>query len=347
MSISNCCFLTCIQFLRRQVRWSGIPISFSFPVCCDPHKGFNVVNEVEVDVFLEFSCFFYDPVDVGNLIPLPFLNPAWTSGSSWFIYYWSLAWRILSITLLACEMSAIVWYFEHSLALSFFGIGMKPDLFQSCGHCWVFQICWHIDCDTLTTSSFRTSDSSARIPSPPLALFVVMLLKVHLTLHPRMSGSSWVIRPSWLFGWLISFSMVLLCILATSSWYLLLLLGPYPFCLLLCPSLHEKFPLEKISSLSHSIVFFNSLHWLLWKTFLSLLDIIWNSAFRWVSFFFSFAFCFSSFSQLFVSPPQTIILPCCISFSWGWSWSPPPIRCHEPLSIVLQTLTWSYSSPPM
>ena len=34
---------------------------------------------------------------------------------------------------------------EHSLALSFFGIGMKTDLFQSCGHCWVFQICWHIE----------------------------------------------------------------------------------------------------------------------------------------------------------------------------------------------------------
>ena len=41
----------------------------------------------------------------------------------------------LSITLLACEMSAIVWSFELSLALPFFGTGMKTDLFQSCGHC--------------------------------------------------------------------------------------------------------------------------------------------------------------------------------------------------------------------
>ena len=40
--------------------------------------------------------------------------------------------------LLACEMSAIVQYFAHSLALPFFGIGMKTDLFQSYGHCWVF-----------------------------------------------------------------------------------------------------------------------------------------------------------------------------------------------------------------
>ena len=43
---------------------------------------------------------------IWSLVPLPFLNPIWTSGSSWFTYRWSLAWRILSITLLACEMSA-------------------------------------------------------------------------------------------------------------------------------------------------------------------------------------------------------------------------------------------------
>ena len=41
----------------------------------------------------------------------------------------------VAISLLACEMSAIVWEFEHSLALPFFGIGMKTDLFQSGGHC--------------------------------------------------------------------------------------------------------------------------------------------------------------------------------------------------------------------
>ena len=44
------------------------------------------------------------------------------------------------------------------------------------------------------------------------------------------------------------------------------------------------------------------------------------------------------FSQLFVRPPQTTILPCCIYFSWGWFWSLPPIQCYEPLSIVLQAL---------
>ena len=75
---------------------------------------------------------------------------------------------------------------------------MKTDLFQSCGHCWVFRMCWHIECSTLTAASFRIWNSSTGIPSPPLALFVVMLPKAHLT--SRMSGSRWVIIALWLFG---------------------------------------------------------------------------------------------------------------------------------------------------
>ena len=77
---------------------------------------------------------------------------------------------------------------------------MKTDLFQSCGHCWVFKICWHIEYSTFTASSFRIWNSSAGILSPPLALFVVMLPKAHLTLHSRMSGYRWVTIPSWLSG---------------------------------------------------------------------------------------------------------------------------------------------------
>ena len=73
---------------------------------------------------------------------------------------------------------------------------MKTDLFQSCGHCWVFQICWHIECSTLTASSFRIWNNSVGIPLSPLALFIVMLPKAHLTLHSRMSGSSLAIIPS-------------------------------------------------------------------------------------------------------------------------------------------------------
>ena len=78
---------------------------------------------------------------------------------------------------------------------------MKTDLLQSCGHCWVFQISWHIECSTFTASSFRIWNSSTGIPSPPLVLFVVMLSKAHLTSHSRMSDSRWVITPSWL-SWL-------------------------------------------------------------------------------------------------------------------------------------------------
>jgi len=171
--------------------WCGIPISLRIfhSLLWSTVKGFGIVNKAKVDVFLELSCFFDDPVDVGNLI----------SGSSVFskssLNIWKFtvhvllkpAWRIFSITLLACEMSAIVEKFEHSLALPFFGIGMKTDLFQSCGHCRVFQICWHIECSSFTASPLRIGNSSTGIPSPPLALFLVMLSKAHLTSHSRMS----------------------------------------------------------------------------------------------------------------------------------------------------------------
>ena len=117
---------------------------------------------------------------IWSLVPLPFLNPAWTAGSSQFTCCWSLAWRNLSITLLACEMSAIVRTFEHSLASPFFGIGMKTDLFQSCGHCWVFHIYLYIECRTFTASYFRIWNSSTGVSSPPLSMFVVMLPKALL-----------------------------------------------------------------------------------------------------------------------------------------------------------------------
>ena len=126
--------------------------------------------------------------------PLPFLKPAWTSGSSQFTYCWSLPWRILIITLLVCEMSAIVWSFEHFWHCLSLGLEWKT-IFQSCEHCWVFQICWHIE---LTASSFRIWNSSAGNLSPPLALLVVMHPKAYLNSHTRMSGSRWVTRPTWL-----------------------------------------------------------------------------------------------------------------------------------------------------
>ena len=81
---------------------------------------------------------------------------------------------------------AVVWTF---FGIALLGIGVKTDLFQSCGHCWVFQLCWHIECNTFTASSFTIWNSSAEIPSPLLALFIVMLPKAHLTSHSR-----WVIH---------------------------------------------------------------------------------------------------------------------------------------------------------
>ena len=75
---------------------------------------------------------------------------------------------------------------------------MKTDLFQSCGHCWVFQSCWHIECSTFTASSFRIWNSSTGIPSLSLPLFVVVLPKAHLTSNSRMCGSRWVITSLWL-----------------------------------------------------------------------------------------------------------------------------------------------------
>ena len=174
MSSYKCCFLTCIQISQEagQVVWYS-HLFKNFPVCCGPHS-----QRLSHSQWIRNRCFFWNSLDftmtqrmlaILSLVPLPFLNPAWTSGSSQLVYCWSLAWRILSITLLACEMSTIWWSFQNSLVLPFFGIGMKTDLFQSCGHCWVFQICWRTECSTFTALSFRIN--STAIPSPPLALF--------------------------------------------------------------------------------------------------------------------------------------------------------------------------------
>ena len=137
---------------------------------------------------------------IWSLIPLPFLNSACTSGSSQFMLLLKPSLEDFEHYLASMQNECncmIVWTF---FVITFFGIGIKTDLFQSCGHCWVFQICWHIECSTFTASSFRIWNSSTGIPSPLLVLFIVMLPKAHLTSHSRMSGSTWVITPSWLSG---------------------------------------------------------------------------------------------------------------------------------------------------
>ena len=165
-------------------------------------KGFGIVNKAEIDVFLELSYFFYDPANVGNLI----------SGSSAFSKTSLNIWKFMVHVLLKPGFENFEHYFTSmwdecncAVVWEFFGIAFlwdwnKNNLFQSCGHCWVFQICWPIEWSTFTSSSFRIWNSSTGIPSPPLALFIVMLSKAHLISHSRMSGSRWVITPSWLSG---------------------------------------------------------------------------------------------------------------------------------------------------
>ena len=113
MSSSNCCFLTCIQVSQEagQVVWySHLFQNFPQFIVIHTVKGFGIVNKTEIDLFLELSCFFHDPVDVGNLISgsSPFSKTSLNIWKFMFMYCFSLAWRILSITLLECEMSAIV-----------------------------------------------------------------------------------------------------------------------------------------------------------------------------------------------------------------------------------------------
>ena len=169
MSGSNCCFLTCIQVSQEagQVVWcSHLFKNFPQFVVIHTVKGISVVNKAEVDVFLELSCFFDDLADVGNLL----------SGSSAFSKSSLDIWKFIVHVLLKPGLENFEHYFasvwdECSCAVvwTFFGIGMKTELFQSCGHCWVFQICWHNECSTLTVSSFRIWNSSTGIPSPALA----------------------------------------------------------------------------------------------------------------------------------------------------------------------------------
>ena len=115
MSSSNCSFLTCIQVSQEegQVVWD--PHLFrNFPQFVVIHtvKGFGIVNKAEIDIFLELSCFFDDPADVGNLI----------SGSSTFSKTSLNIWKFMVHVLLkpglenfehystsVWEMSAIAW----------------------------------------------------------------------------------------------------------------------------------------------------------------------------------------------------------------------------------------------
>ena len=150
MFSSNCFFLICIQISQEagQVVWySQVFQNFSQFVVIHSVKGFDIVNKAEIDVFLELACFVNDPADVGNLI---FGSSAFSKtrlniwkftvhvllkpGLENFEHYFASMWDECSCV--------VVWAF---FALPFLGTEMKIGLFQFCGHCWVFQICWHIE----------------------------------------------------------------------------------------------------------------------------------------------------------------------------------------------------------
>ena len=141
-------------------------------------------------------------------------------------------------------------------------------------------------------SSFKIWNSSTAIPPPPLALFVVMFPKVHLTSHSRMSGSRWVITPSWLSGswrsFLYSYSVYSCHLFLISSASVRFL----PFLSFTVPIFAWNVPLVSLIFLKRSLVFpillFSSisLHWLLRKAFLSLLPNRWGNSGNsgWLSF---------------------------------------------------------------
>ena len=203
MSSSNCCFLTFIQVSHEVVRWSGIPISlwiFQF-VMIHTVRGFSTVNESEVDVFLKFPCFLFDSMDIGSLI----------YGSSAFSKSNLNILKLLFHILLKPSLKDFKHYLTNIwnecycvVVWTFFCIALLWDCNENwpfcspVSTCWVFQICWHIECSTFIALSFRIWNSSAGIPSPPLALCIVMLPKAHLTSDSTMSNYTivviWVIK---------------------------------------------------------------------------------------------------------------------------------------------------------
>ena len=141
--------------------------------------------------FLELSSFFHDPVDVGNLI----------SGSSTFSKTSLNIWKFMVHVLLKPGLENFKHYFTSMwyecncvVVWAFFGIAFLWDWNEN----WLFPVLWPLMSfpDLLAywvqhfhTSSSRIWNSSTGIPSPPLAVFIGMLPKAHLTSHSRISGS--------------------------------------------------------------------------------------------------------------------------------------------------------------
>ena len=138
MSGSNYCSLICIQISQEagQVIWYS-HLSQNFPQFVVIHtvKGFDIVNEAEVDVFLECTCFFYDPTDVGNLI----------SGSFAFSKSSLNIWKFSVHALLKPSLENFEHYFaslwdecNYAVVWTFFGIAFLWDWNES----WLFPVLW-------------------------------------------------------------------------------------------------------------------------------------------------------------------------------------------------------------
>ena len=200
-----CCFLICIQISQEagQVVWySHLFKNFPEFVVIHTVKGFGLINKTEVDAFLEFSCFFDYPTDAGNLI----------SGSSAFSKSSLNVWKFSFHVLLKPGLENFEHYFARmwdecncAVVWTFFGIALLWDWNEN----WPFPVLWPLLSfpnllaywvQHFHSISFRIWNSSAGIPSPPLALFIVMLPKAHLTSHSRVSGSRWVFTSSWFSG---------------------------------------------------------------------------------------------------------------------------------------------------
>ena len=138
MSGSTCCFLTCIQISQeagKVVWYFQLLKNFSQFVVIRTVKGFSRVNEAEVYVFLEFSSFFYDPTDVGNLI----------SGSSTFSKSSLYIWKFMVYILLKPSLKDFEHYFasmwdecNDMVVWAFFGIALLWDWNEN----WPFTVPW-------------------------------------------------------------------------------------------------------------------------------------------------------------------------------------------------------------
>ena len=138
MSSSNCCFLTCIQISQEadQVVWySHLFQNFPQFIVIHTVKSFGIVNKVEMHVFLELSCFFHDPEDVGNLI----------SGSSAFSKTSLNIWKFMVHILLKSGLEnfehcfASVWDERNCVVVwAFFGIAFLWDWNEN----WPFPVPW-------------------------------------------------------------------------------------------------------------------------------------------------------------------------------------------------------------